>query len=814
MSSALTILVMEDSDALRTRIETILGKSGYRVDAFASPEDGLAAISKKRPPPYALMISGYAVPGMNGDEILARASELSPDTQRILMADAAYIDTMIKAVNTARLHSCLTVPFDDQDLVRRVENACRQFQSVLKQRHLIRITRRQNLKLFRLATRHKEEGTKNAALLKGRETRCRVLGAKLSALQARCSGESVPDMGALLETMGVDMIPDRFETEFLKIREQVRQILETAASGKDIHLRAIPYGQIRAGLTDKDGKYPIVPARLHSALRTLLLQSWQAGMDLFGEGFDRFATHQFRLTFSPDRSRAGIRMLQPAARSISPLVVRMFLAGRGVCHGIVSDAAIQKWLSHASPSSPEFTIARGREPVRPTHGDIRYHFPRDYRQPGKVDGDGRIDFTERGEIPHVETDALLATRILPKHGKSGRDVFGREIAVEQTKRHPFEAGPGARLSTCKTRIYAERDGQPLVDPLGSVCVCAELEIRGDLGFETGDVVFDGHVRVYGRVKEGFRIRATSLTAEEVQGADIDLDGDLNVSLGIVDTEMIDVRGTVRAKFVRNSRINALGDLVVQREIVDSHIRISGTLINPHGTTIASRVSANRGVDAGHIGTDHAAPADITVGVDDYAKSLENRVKRELTGNQDRIRGLEKRIEALRQEEFHLHTHIAGRAHVQERAEQGLSRAKARMSDVKAAGNMAAYQRLDRSLPKLAADAQKAEAEIEAAFQRQDEIAVEINALREGIGSFRSGNQDLERRLAQIRATREKIEPRPEIWVGGSVRSGTRISGPHAGLTLRASREYCLIREFASKAGAKTVYAIEIASNRP
>ena len=93
----------------------------------------------------------------------------------------------------------------------------------------------------------------------------------------------------------------------------------------------------------------------------------------------------------------------------------------------------------------------------------------------------------------------------------------------------------------------------------------------------------------------------SLTAREVEGASLDLSGDLCVSDGITDTEVASV-GNIYAKFINNSTASAFGDIVIQKEIIDSRLLLSGTCQNPSGTIMGSKIAARNGVESGRIGT--------------------------------------------------------------------------------------------------------------------------------------------------------------------------------------------------------------------
>ena len=148
--------------------------------------------------------------------------------------------------------------------------------------------------------------------------------------------------------------------------------------------------------------------------------------------------------------------------------------------------------------------------------------------------DGRIDFRDRGSIPFVSKGDVLGTKRVPKQGKNGVNVSGEAILVDAPFDPVFGSGSGTSLSEDGTIITAALDGQPHLDYLGEISVNPELPIKGDVDFTTGNIDFKGHILVSGTVKEGFTVKGFSLTAKEVEGATLDLTGDLQVSNGITD----------------------------------------------------------------------------------------------------------------------------------------------------------------------------------------------------------------------------------------------------------------------------------------
>lgn len=73
-TTAETILVVDDSEALRELIEVILGMAGYRVFTAGNGPDALRLA--RRLPRIDLLLSDLEMPGMRGDELATRLARL------------------------------------------------------------------------------------------------------------------------------------------------------------------------------------------------------------------------------------------------------------------------------------------------------------------------------------------------------------------------------------------------------------------------------------------------------------------------------------------------------------------------------------------------------------------------------------------------------------------------------------------------------------------------------------------------------------------------------------------------------------------
>lgn len=139
------ILLVDDDENLLASFRRQLRKR-YVTDIAATGEAGLAMIRKEGP--YALIISDYRMPGMNGIDFLAKAKELAPDTVRIILTGYADLDMAIQAVNEGSLFRLLTKPCPPQILVAAIRDGLRQYQLLNVEKELLENTLHGSIKVL------------------------------------------------------------------------------------------------------------------------------------------------------------------------------------------------------------------------------------------------------------------------------------------------------------------------------------------------------------------------------------------------------------------------------------------------------------------------------------------------------------------------------------------------------------------------------------------------------------------------------------------------------------------------------------------
>ena len=309
--------------------------------------------------------------------------------------------------------------------------------------------------------------------------------------------------------------------------------------------------------------------------------------------------------------------------------LKRILMGIGVIFGVVPDEKLTCFLREGPVQGAPFEVARGRKSVPARDARIKYMFSRDYLSAGFLGEDGTMDFKNRGEIPLVKKDEVVAAKVPPRQGRDGINVFGNTLAAAPPKDITVRCGKGVRLSEDRRTALAARDGFPELTRDGILTVSDVHVIRGDVDYTTGHIRFEKDVYVTGRIRAGFKVEAHNVTAGAVDGGAITALGNIVVTNGVIDAT-IKVEGNFNAGFVHRSTIFCMGQASIEKEIVESTLFSEGRLNMHRGTMLASSVSARGGARIKHVGSEKTKPSTIVVGVSPHMpgilKIFDNRIK--------------------------------------------------------------------------------------------------------------------------------------------------------------------------------------------
>lgn len=85
-----------------------------RIEAFSDPQAALARACEQS---FALAISDYRMPGLNGAQLLAQLRELQPDCRRVILSGYTDSEGLLAAINQAQITRFFTKPWNERELL-------------------------------------------------------------------------------------------------------------------------------------------------------------------------------------------------------------------------------------------------------------------------------------------------------------------------------------------------------------------------------------------------------------------------------------------------------------------------------------------------------------------------------------------------------------------------------------------------------------------------------------------------------------------------------------------------------------------------
>jgi len=316
--------------------------------------------------------------------------------------------------------------------------------------------------------------------------------------------------------------------------------------------------------------------------------------------------------------------------------LKQFITNQGILHGVANDEQLQHFLYSKKYSQGNyFKLAEGDAPVDGVDATKIIYFKEEYKVAGKVGIDGHIDYKERGAIPFVKKNDLLAEKIPAREGESGLNIFDKIIPPEAPKEIFLKPGIGTKISNNGLKLYAEVHGYPKKTITNEIVVNEVFIIDGDVDYNTGHINYDKSVQISGTIRNGFKVNAIDIVADEIDGGIIHAQGDVIIKKGIIDAK-IKAKGKITASYILRSDISCFGDVVVLKEIADSKILSDGKCRVKAGKVFASSITAKRGADIHNIGAEKAKRVTLTIGTSPNYDKKSNELDKLIKEKQDEL----------------------------------------------------------------------------------------------------------------------------------------------------------------------------------
>lgn len=131
------VLLVDDEAMVLAGLKRQL-RNQFCIETALSGEEALKKIAENGP--YAVVVSDFMMPGMNGIEFLCRVKKTHPDTTRMMLTGTADMPTAIKAVNEGSIFQFHPKPCPAETLSKAIESGIEEYHKIAtKKKQLKRV---------------------------------------------------------------------------------------------------------------------------------------------------------------------------------------------------------------------------------------------------------------------------------------------------------------------------------------------------------------------------------------------------------------------------------------------------------------------------------------------------------------------------------------------------------------------------------------------------------------------------------------------------------------------------------------------------
>lgn len=292
-------------------------------------------------------------------------------------------------------------------------------------------------------------------------------------------------------------------------------------------------------------------------------------------------------------------------------------------HGIEFGMTLEhlEELVHRSRTEPSIllneTVARAMLPLNGISSSLRFEVEVG-PLPGKLMGNGKIDFRERKMFVGVTKGQIIATRIPPTEGTPGLDVLGKAIPQIPGKLIPVLVSDDAEFDEEEGVIRASRSGILSMVSENSIKVCAKQLIPGNIDFSTGNVESKDAVEIGGAVLPGFKVKTHGdlLLGGNVRSATLKCKGNLVVKGGILGKRCrVSSKGDADIGFIEQGRLRAKGKVILRKQAYFSRIMADGDILCTEKSQImAGFMMSGASLTLGNVGSANSPSSLLAAGI--------------------------------------------------------------------------------------------------------------------------------------------------------------------------------------------------------
>lgn len=301
-------------------------------------------------------------------------------------------------------------------------------------------------------------------------------------------------------------------------------------------------------------------------------------------------------------------------------------------------------------SGKPVTVASGLPPQSGQDAKVNYLEIPD-RKP-QILSDGRADYFDMNFIFEIEQDAWLGEKIPAQPGTPGKNVLGevilatdgKDVALNYDSASIYEQEEDGKL------VIKAKNGGVLENKNGKLSIHKHIQVKNDVGVETGNLTFDGSITISGTVVAGYSIVASGdISIEDVEGVTgaklIESKfGDVYIRGGIFGNSETVVRagGNIYVNHTNDSTLHALKDIFIDSYSLGSNLKAQNVYVNEqNGKIIGGYVEATHSIHTAISGNRLERKTALVITLPDRKDSA-----KVIIDKQDKIIHLEKEIADL------------------------------------------------------------------------------------------------------------------------------------------------------------------------
>ncbi|MDH3600042.1 MAG: ATP-binding protein [Candidatus Tectomicrobia bacterium] len=138
------VLLVDDDLPILDTLKRVLAREGIEVTATSTPAEALQLLGQES---FAVVMSDFRMPGMDGATLLEKAQDISPDTVRLILTGHTDTELAMEAINRGHVYRFLIKPWDNEELRIALRQAIASYALATENSRLLRLTEQQNIEL-------------------------------------------------------------------------------------------------------------------------------------------------------------------------------------------------------------------------------------------------------------------------------------------------------------------------------------------------------------------------------------------------------------------------------------------------------------------------------------------------------------------------------------------------------------------------------------------------------------------------------------------------------------------------------------------